>query len=284
MFEKDHKIKILFATDFSPSSKIALDTIMNFRQHYSLEVTLIHAITSFWKVWISSGAYSKEALQRLQSWQQQISPKAVEANQCIVSQGNAADIIVQQANKLKPELICLGAKMSSQSGRYKTGTTVQSVVRLAKQEVWICKTSTLNSVLCGIDGSKPSAKALNYAINICRSFSAKLCIVHSLPNIDYNPLGLDERELAKEEQKFKEKSIEKIEAFLKPFDFRGIKEVEHSYRWGMPANTILDMAEDFSYDLIIIGAKGQSRLSHVLMGSTAEKVLCYMPCSLLVVK
>jgi len=37
-------------------------------------------------------------------------------------------------------------------------------------------------------------------------------------------------------------------------------------------------------DLIIVGSKGRTNLSYVLLGSTAERLLTRLPCSLLVVK
>lgn len=54
------------------------------------------------------------------------------------------------------------------------------------------------------------------------------------------------------------------------FDFEGV-DVEARYRWGEPSHVVLDTAEDFEYDLIVIGAKGQSDLQYLLMGSAAEK-------------
>lgn len=37
-------------------------------------------------------------------------------------------------------------------------------------------------------------------------------------------------------------------------------------------------------DLIVIGARGRSNLAYLLLGSTAERVLTRLPCSVLVVR
>lgn len=47
---------------------------------------------------------------------------------------------------------------------------------------------------------------------------------------------------------------------------------------------IADHAQEREADLIVIGTKGRTNLRYVLMGSTAERLLTRLPCSLLVVK
>ncbi|HRH96160.1 MAG TPA: universal stress protein, partial [Prosthecobacter sp.] len=47
---------------------------------------------------------------------------------------------------------------------------------------------------------------------------------------------------------------------------------------------IADHAEKAAADLIILGALGRTNLRYLLLGSTAERVLTRLPCSVLVVK
>jgi nucleotide-binding universal stress UspA family protein len=49
-------------------------------------------------------------------------------------------------------------------------------------------------------------------------------------------------------------------------------------------NGIVAHAEKTKADLIIVGNKGRTNLRYVLLGSTAERLLTRLPCSLLVVK
>jgi len=49
-------------------------------------------------------------------------------------------------------------------------------------------------------------------------------------------------------------------------------------------NGIVTHAEEVKADLIIVGSKGRTNLRYVLLGSTAERLLTRLPCSLLVVK
>ncbi len=51
---------------------------------------------------------------------------------------------------------------------------------------------------------------------------------------------------------------------------------------GSPANEIITASKD--YDLIVMGSLGRTGLSHLLMGSVAEKVVRHASCPVLVVR
>ncbi|EKD72615.1 MAG: hypothetical protein ACD_45C00623G0001 [uncultured bacterium] len=277
----NNKLKILFATDFSFGSKIALKILKLLQKKYRTDVSLIHVVESTWNNWITSGLYEKEATQRLQSWQKAFT-RSAETKKLYIKSGNAADAILGISRKIKANLILMGGKVTEESSRYKTGTAVESVVRYATKSVWVCQRDKIAKILCGIDGSASSRKTLQFAIDLAERYSTQLCIIHALSNYS-SPLGASANAIKRKEEKFKDKNILKIKRFLNTFNFKKIKH-DIIFEWGIPANILLDHAEDFNFDLIVIGAKGHSKLYHVLLGSTAEKILRYAPCSLLVVR
>ena len=57
----------------------------------------------------------------------------------------------------------------------------------------------------------------------------------------------------------------------------------HSRR-GHPSGVIAETAEEIGCQLIVMGTRGNSGLSHVLLGSVAERTLRMAPCSVLAVK
>ena len=277
-----NKLKVLLATDFSRNSRISLHNLKFIKEKIQLNISFIHVIASFWKDWLVSGMYKKEAAQRLKSWQQEIIGESKPKN-LFVGIGNRADTILSKAQELKVDLIVLGGKDTQSKGRYKSGTTVENVVRNAKQSVLVCKNEKISKILCGIDGSASSAKALEWAIELAHRFNVKLTILFVISKISTSALGMEEKEILQDEANIEKENTYKIEQFLKKFDFSTL-DVDKQYRWGVPAHVLLDAAEDFEYDMIVIGAKGHSRLHHVLMGSTAEKILRFSPCSLMVVR
>lgn len=55
-------------------------------------------------------------------------------------------------------------------------------------------------------------------------------------------------------------------------------------KYGAPGAEIVEAAEAMGADLVILGAKGLSGIKGFLLGSVAQKVVRYAPCSVLVVK
>jgi nucleotide-binding universal stress UspA family protein len=64
---------------------------------------------------------------------------------------------------------------------------------------------------------------------------------------------------------------------------RGL-EVIHLTRHGRPHEEIVGVAREMDVDLIVMGTHGRSGLSHILLGSTAERVVRNAPCPVLTVR
>lgn len=287
---KDHevkimkqKIKVLYATDFSPSSKNALPTLELLKRQYQAEISLIYVITSFWKRFVKGDIYEKAAKQRLLTWQQTFDAKNEDTRNLYVKVGNAAETIIQMADLKHADLIVLGSESEEHQAHLVTGTTAEAIVRGAKQSVLLCKSKQFKSLLCGIDGSANSLIALTQAVVLCVAFDIPLTIVHVYPRFTTNPLGLSDDELRKAEEDFANENKAKIEELIADFDFKGVHH-EVKFLWGMPSEVMINLASDYDIDLIVVGATGESYLKQVLLGSTSEKILRKTPCSLLVIR
>jgi nucleotide-binding universal stress UspA family protein len=53
---------------------------------------------------------------------------------------------------------------------------------------------------------------------------------------------------------------------------------------GVPFNEIINAATEINVDLIVIGTHGRTGLSHVMLGSVAEKVVRKASCPVLTVR
>ena len=62
------------------------------------------------------------------------------------------------------------------------------------------------------------------------------------------------------------------------------KKVVRVVRIGTTHDTIVQYANENAIDLIVIGTHGRTGLSHVLLGSVAERVVQHAPCSVLTVR
>jgi nucleotide-binding universal stress UspA family protein len=140
-------------------------------------------------------------------------------------------------------------------------------------------------VLVGIDFTEGSREALATAENLARAAPlAELHLVHALahPAVPADPQELFERaenafggRLAAARDK-----VDKLAAAAT----HGISRVMGHVRIGSPATSIVDLASDISADLVVVGAAQRSRVSRLVFGSVADKVVRTAPCPVLVVR
>ena len=136
----------------------------------------------------------------------------------------------------------------------------------------------VNKILLPVDGSDHSHLAAAYAARLARLAGTPVVLVHAYGDI---PMLLGQREGLIEELR------EESEKLLAPFKERlrqagvdfTVKVHKHS-----PAEAILDVAREEKCDLIILGAKGHSELSELVLGSVSSKVLHAATCPVLVVR
>lgn len=141
---------------------------------------------------------------------------------------------------------------------------------------------TLKKILCPVDHSECSYLALKYAISLALKDEAKLYLMHVIDSRLYDT------EMYKfSPYKLNEIDESKIRADLMkslPEGTTDVLEVETIVVKGVPFNEIINAATEISVDLIVIGTHGRTGLSHVMLGSVAEKVVRKSPCPVLTVR
>ncbi len=60
--------------------------------------------------------------------------------------------------------------------------------------------------------------------------------------------------------------------------------VVRAVRWGSPVDTIVSYAVDHRIGMIVIATHGRTGLSHVLLGSVAERIVREAPCPVLTIR
>ncbi|MFN3651272.1 MAG: universal stress protein [Armatimonadota bacterium] len=67
-------------------------------------------------------------------------------------------------------------------------------------------------------------------------------------------------------------------------DFRTAAPIQTHVRLGDPSEELLQLAEELSADLLVIGSRGFGLLGALLLGSVSDHLLARQPCSLLILK
>ena len=141
----------------------------------------------------------------------------------------------------------------------------------------------IKNVLCPVDYSMYSEKALHYAIEFAEKYQAKLYLMHVL---DIRVYDINDPDLYNINIVDKE-TIEKLQARLLKCvseETKGKIPVEAIVIQGVPFTEIIKAARDYKIDMIVIGTHGRTGLSHAIMGSVAEKVVRKSPCPVLTVR
>jgi len=140
-------------------------------------------------------------------------------------------------------------------------------------------------VLFFADFSENSRWAFPYALNLARTFHAKLLILHVArrPVYPEQLLFFLPSEKLEEQQTFK---MEEIKRKLNTYylqKMEGFKEYEILLREGVASYEIIQTTKKESVDLIVMGTYGKEGTEEFLFGSTAEKLLKESPCPVLIV-
>ncbi|HZI69830.1 MAG TPA: universal stress protein [Nitrososphaeraceae archaeon] len=151
-----------------------------------------------------------------------------------------------------------------------------------------------NKILVSIDGSKESFDAADYGINLAKLSNALMIVMHVLPqeiryayedidaikpNISATPVkGIVELSKQEVQAKWFNKILEKA----KKSDVNIQTDIIVATK--SVSSEIVDYADKFNVDLIIVGTRGRSGLKRILLGSVASEVVKYADCAVLITK
>jgi nucleotide-binding universal stress UspA family protein len=141
----------------------------------------------------------------------------------------------------------------------------------------------IGRILCPVDFSDFSRRALDYAVVLARWYGARLTVLHVhhspfpastqlAPLAPAEPVVVTPIDLAQVRSR--------IAAFT-PAEAQALVPVEPKAAEGDPAHEIL--AEAASADVIVMGTHGRSGFERLMLGSVTEKVLRKATCSLLTI-
>jgi nucleotide-binding universal stress UspA family protein len=140
----------------------------------------------------------------------------------------------------------------------------------------------IDNVLVPLDFSRPSFKALEYALPLAERFSAKLHLVHAF-DYDYPmstfsamPLAIPEAEIASRAERRLKDVARKYAIAFAPENCHVVK--------GRAYHAVCQLARKLETDLIVTTTRGHTGLRHVFLGSTAERIVQHAPCGVLVVR
>ena len=143
-------------------------------------------------------------------------------------------------------------------------------------------------ILIAYDGSEPSKHALDQGVSLANLTSSEVTILSVVPTVMmpvFSEAGMGApvstaQQMADYHEEMREyysNSLEKVSEDIGG-DYPDLK-VETMLLEGRPSQTIVDVAEDNDFDLIVIGSRGIGGITGWILGSTSRRVVesCTVP-------
>ena len=124
-------------------------------------------------------------------------------------------------------------------------------------------------ILVGYDGSDGSEKAVALAIELATKYDSTIVVCHAFGHLPLTSKPSDVRRL--------------INPVIERLASLGIA-TQVSMPGALPAQGILDAADEHKADLIILGSRGRGTFANLLLGSTSDRVLRYAKVSVLIAR
>jgi len=291
---------VLVATDFSPTAGAALAWAGELARAHGARAVVVHALSPPIPPAASPDfvtlppdfheQYRTAAKKRLQSEVERMTPLGIEATSDL-DIGPAAPLVLELAEKHAADVIVIGTRGLTGFKHLLLGSTAERVVQHSKVPVLTVhpedadRERRVRTIVVPTDFSEDAGIAVRAAHRLLApdDEGARLVLVHAyhLP-VEFTALGavpVAPRLFADAA----EQARRKLEEAAAPLRQLGLQ-VETVAQEGYPPLVIEDVARSHDADLVAMGTHGRTGLRHLLMGSTAERVVQHAPCPVLTIR
>jgi len=287
---------LLVATDFSETAEAAAEWAVEIATARKARVHLVHILTlppprPHYAPAPSDlqNALRDAAMEQLEREAQRLTDLGADVEK-VLELGVPSQTLVRLAEELEPLVLVIGTRGLTGLSHLLLGSTAERVVQHASCPVLTIHPEDagehrdLSTVLVPTDFSDDALKAVHAARDLLRHFDdARLILLHAfnLP-VEYTAYGpiptsvnyLEDAGIEAEQQ---------LTRIAEELQSEGTR-VETVAREGYPPEVICDEAKSQGADLVVMGTHGRSGLAHLLLGSTAERVVQKAPCPVMTVR
>jgi nucleotide-binding universal stress UspA family protein len=288
--------RVLCPVDFSDCSRRALARAVALARWYQAQLTVLHVAANPLVDLPPIAMSDKEREQCVGKLQLFTGARLrdVPLDLVIREAVDVAQAILDEIAASHADLLVVGSHGRSGVQRLLLGSVTERVVRQAScPTLVITRDATekdadaappFHSLLCAVDFSEASKKALTYGISLAEEADARLSVLHVVevpPELREaaGPLGIDVdtvRATAEAE------ALRRLRELI-PDEARTYCTIETVVTEGAPHREILKMAADRHIDLIVMGVQGRGAIDLVMFGSNSARVMRNAACATLVV-
>jgi universal stress protein A len=160
------------------------------------------------------------------------------------------------------------------------GKTRRTGLGLRQEDI----TMDIRRILAPTDFSELSKQGLKSALELAQTFGAKLLLLHVVELPPYPVEGIVPSHLgATLLDDLERQASNELAQVLPEAQGSGV-DVARRVVVGIPYRKIVEVAEEEKADLIVMTTHGRTGLSHLVMGSVAEKIVRTSPCPVLTIR
>lgn len=148
----------------------------------------------------------------------------------------------------------------------------------------------ISSILVPVDFSESARAALEQAVYFAERFDARLEVLHVWevpayvrPDLVVWMEGSDEHRKPMADVA-EARAEEEMDSLLRELPPEARRRITERLVGGDPVDVILRLSRDEPFDLVVMGTHGRTGLSHLLLGSVAERVVRGSGCPVLTVR
>lgn len=212
----------------------------------------------------------------------------------VVRQGDPAREIVRFAEEMAANLLVMGTHGRGGFERLFLGSVTEKVLRSTRSPVLTVPPRSkgptagpvlYKTILCAIDFSDASTRALQHALSIARRTSARLNLLHVVEGlIDALQLDVNVHFTVPEYRRYlEEDAMTRLKAAV-PDDSRRWGTVEEQVTSGKASQEILRVAAAVDAELIVIGVQGRGAVDRWVFGSTTHRIVREATCPVLTLR
>jgi len=295
--------KILLATDGSDTAHAATDFLMGLPLPAQAEITVMTVLKSLLRDEEMAeleeeqrGLYEKIRTEANSDAQQLLDTEAQRLQagsrniRTLIRVGHAAEEIVREASDGAYDVVVVGAHGTHDAKHFLLGGTSDRVFEYAPCSVLIVKPASDEAVsdehlriFLAYDDSPPARAAVELLSALPLPPSTRLKAVSALPLIKM--FRQDVRQqldwVWKQKKKQAQQALERLQNEVEWGDMEVSTELVEAQDVAL---TLLEQAEAFDSDLMVIGHKARSTFERFLLGSVTAQVAHHAPCSVLAVR
>jgi nucleotide-binding universal stress UspA family protein len=279
---------IVFATDFSPAAENALLYAADLAQRFHAVLHVVNAVepvnyTLPPETWHTADQARELATKKLRAFLQSSFPDV--ENEVQLWEGTVSRVLTSAIDRDTADLVVLGTHGRTGVGKLLLGSSAEEILRNAPCPVLTIGPHAqteqqwqLNDILYATDFSPASLSGARYAIALAQEYKASLTLLHVIENRKTDELVHESDLIA---------SSARLLRNLVPESAGLPSELRCEVRQGVPAEKILEVAQQFHAGLIVLGARRASGVpgaaSHLPV-ATVHKVIAHAPCPVLTVR